>query len=75
MTLKDTNTNALLEKSFECGSGAGMKHIGFYLDGQNLMVRGSKVGMTYTPEAGLRLTASGNGNLETVVNMEIGENK
>ena len=70
--LNDTNTNALFEKSFECGSGAGMKHIGFYLDGLNLTVNGKQVGMSYTQTAGLRLIAESNGNEETAEKKEIG---
>ena len=68
----DTNTNALFEKSFECGSGAGMKHIGFYLDGLNLTVNGKQVGIKCTPEAHLKLIFEGNGNLGTEDNMESG---
>jgi hypothetical protein len=72
MTLKNTNTNALLEKSFACGSGAGMKHIGFYLDGYELMVVGRKGGMNYIPEVHLKMTLRNSGHLEIVENMEIG---
>lgn len=68
----DTNTSALFERSFECGSGAGMKHIGFYLDGQNLMVNGNRVGMNYTPEAHLKLMCGNNGDWEIKANKEIG---
>ena len=72
MTLKNTNTNALLEKSYECGSGAGMKHIGFYLDGLNLTVDGNKDGISSTQKASLKMTSSGSGNWEIVANMETG---
>ena len=67
-----TNTNALFEKLYECGSGAGMKPIGFYLDGQSLTVNGKKVGMSYTPEAHLKLTLEISGLKETAGNMETG---
>lgn len=72
MTLKNTNTSALLEKSYECGSGAGMRHIGFYMDGISLTVDGSKDGTKSTPEVNLRLTLKNNGSLEIEANMETG---
>ena len=72
---KDTNTNALFEKLYECGSEAGMKPIGFFLDGQSLTVNGSKDGMNYTPEAGLKLTSEISGAKATEENMETGGNK
>jgi hypothetical protein len=72
MTLKNTNTNALLERSYECGSGAGMKHIGFYLDGLNLMVDGNKDGISYTQKASLKMMLNDNGKLEIAANMETG---
>lgn len=59
-----TNTSALFEKLYECGSGAGMKPIGFFLDGQSLTVDGKQVGMNYTPEAGLKLTLKTSGEKE-----------
>lgn len=64
--------NVLLEKSYECGAGAGMKHIGFYLDGVNLTVNGNPVGMSYTQTAGLRLIAESSGNEETAEKKETG---
>jgi hypothetical protein len=64
--------DALFEKSYECGSGAGMKHIGFYLDGLNLTVNGKKVGMSCTPEAHLKLMCENNGVEETAAKKEIG---
>jgi hypothetical protein len=72
MTSNDTNTNALLEKSYECGSGAGMKHIGFYLDGLNLMVDGNKDGISNTQKASLKMMLNNNGKLEIAANMETG---
>ena len=72
MTLKNTNTNALLEKSYECGSGAGMKHIGFYLDGLNLTVDGNKDGTSFTQKASLKMMLSDNGKLEIAAIMETG---
>ena len=68
----DTNTNALFERSYECGSGQGMKHIGFYLDGLSLTVNGRQDGTKSTPEAHLKLTLNDNGALETKVIKEIG---
>jgi hypothetical protein len=70
--LKDTNMNALLEKSYECGSEAGMKHIGFYLDGLNLMADGKEGGINCTLKVRWKLMLKNNGNLEIVDNMEIG---
>lgn len=67
-----TSTNVLFEKLYECGSGAGMKPIGFYLDGQSLTVAGKKVGMNYTPEAGLKLTSEISGAKATEESMETG---
>lgn len=72
MTSKDTNTNALLERSYECGSGAGMRHIGFYMDGYEMTVVTRKVGTNYIPEVRLKMTLRSNGNLEIVENMETG---
>lgn len=63
---------ALLERSYECGSGAGMKHIGFYLDGYELMVVGRKVGTTCIPEVHLKMTLRNNGSLEIVEKKETG---
>jgi hypothetical protein len=63
MTLKNTNTIALLERSYECGSGIGMKHIGFYLDGLDLMVDGNKDGIKCTQKVSLRMMSGNNGNL------------
>jgi hypothetical protein len=70
--LKDINMNALLEKSYECGSGAGMKHIGFYQDGQNLTEDGKTDGINCTLKVRWNLTLKNNGSLEIVDNMEIG---
>lgn len=70
--LKDINMNALLEKSYKCESEAGMKHISFYLDGQNLMVSGKVDGINCIRTVSLRLMSGSNGNLEIVDNMEIG---
>ena len=50
-----------------------MKPIGFYLDGQNLMVNGKQVGMNYTPEAGLKLTLKTNGEKGTEGIKETGD--
>lgn len=72
MTLKDTNTNALLELSFKCGSGAGMKHIGFYLDGLDLTVNGKRDGTNSIPVVHLKLMLNNSGSLEIADNMEIG---
>jgi hypothetical protein len=72
MTSNDTNTNALSEKSYECGSGAGMKHINFYLDGLEMTVVGKKDGMPYIQKANLRVTSRNNGGVEIVANMETG---
>ena len=69
---KDTNTNALFEKSYECGTGQGMKHIGFYLDGLALTVNGNPDGMNNTPEAHLKLTLKPSGELEIVEKKESG---
>lgn len=69
---KEKNTNVLSEKSYECGAGAGMKHIGFYMDGVNLTVDGNPVGMSYTPEAGLKLIVKNSGLKETAEKKEIG---
>lgn len=69
---KDTNTNALLEKSYECGSGAGMRHIGFYLDGLALTVNGIKDGMSSTPEVSLKLTLKNSGVVEIEEKKETG---
>ena len=49
-----------------------MKPIGFFLDGQSLMVAGKKVGMNYTPEAGLKLTSEISGAKATEESMETG---
>jgi hypothetical protein len=49
-----------------------MKPIGFYLDGQSLTVNGKKVGMSYTPEAHLKLTLKTSGAKATEENMETG---
>lgn len=65
--------SALFEKLYECGSGAGMKPIGFYLDGQSLMVNGKQVGMSYTPEAHLKLTLKTNGEKGTEGIKETGD--
>ena len=73
MTLKNTNTIALLERSYECGSGIGMKHIGFYLDGLDLMVVGKKDGMPCTQKVSLRMTLEANGNLAIEGQMVIGD--
>lgn len=72
MTMNNTNTNALSERSYECGSGAGMKHIGFYLDGLGLTAVGKKDGMTCTKVVHLKLKLNDNGSLAIVENMEIG---
>jgi hypothetical protein len=72
---KDTNTNALFEKLYECGSEAGMKPIGFFLDGQSLTVNGSKDGMNYTPEVHLKLTLKNSGVVEIEAPQENGNNK
>ena len=50
-----------------------MKPIGFYLDGQNLMVAGKKVGMSYTPEAHLKLTLKTSGEKGTEGTQETGD--
>jgi len=49
-----------------------MKPIGFFLDGQNLTVAGKKVGMSYTPKAGLKLTSEISGAKATEESMETG---
>ena len=49
-----------------------MKPIGFFLDGQSLTVAGKKVGMSYTPEAGLKLTSEISGAKATEESMETG---
>ena len=49
-----------------------MKHIGFYLDGLNLMVDGNKDGISSTQKANLRLTSRNNGKLEIAAIMETG---
>ena len=67
--------SALFEKLYECGSGAGMKPIGFFLDGQSLTVAGKKVGMSYTPEAHLKLTYENNGDEEAKADPANGGNK
>ena len=72
MTSNDTNTNAWSEKLSVCGSGAGMRHIGFYLDGLEMTVDGKKDGMNYTQRVHLKLKLNDNGSLETAVNMETG---
>jgi hypothetical protein len=64
--------SVLFEKLYECGSGAGMKPIGFYLDGLSLTVGGKQVGMSYTPEAHLKLTSKTSGEKGTGENMETG---
>ena len=68
-----TNMSALFEKLYECGSGAGMKPIGFYLDGQSLMVNGKQVGMNYTPEAHLKLILGNSGGSEIAGIRETGD--
>ena len=50
-----------------------MKHIGFYLDGYEMMVVGRRVGTNYIPEVHLKMTLRNNGSLEIVENMEIGD--
>lgn len=50
-----------------------MKHIGFYLDGLNLTVNGRKVGMSYTPEAHLKLTCENSGQKEIAEKKETGD--
>lgn len=50
-----------------------MKPIGFFLDGQSLIVAGKKVGMNYTPKAGLRLTLKTNGEKGTEGIKETGD--
>ena len=52
-----------------------MKPIGFFLDGQSLTVAGKKVGMSYTPEAHLKLTLEISGLKAIEENMETGGNK
>lgn len=69
---KDLNTNALSEKSYECGSGQGMRHIGFYMDGLSLTVGGNPDGTSSTPEAHLKLMLSPSGKLEIVGKKENG---
>jgi hypothetical protein len=69
---KDTNTNALFEKLYECGSGQGMKPIGFFLDGQSLTVNGNRDGTKSTPEVHLKLTLKNNGSLAIEEKKEIG---
>ncbi len=68
----DTNTNVLFERSYECGSGQGMRHIGFYLDGLDLTVSGKQDGTSSTPAAHLKLMSDGSGNLEIVEKKETG---
>ena len=70
---KDTNTNALFEKLYECGSGAGMKPIGFFLDGQILTVNGNRDGTNCTPEVSLKLTLKNSGVLEIEQKKETGD--
>lgn len=70
--LNATNTNALSERSSECGSGQGMRPIGFYLDGLNLTVSGNPDGMNCTPEAHLKLMLKPSGKLEIVGKKENG---
>jgi hypothetical protein len=72
MTSNNTNTNALSEKSYGCESEAGMRHIGFYLDGLGLTAVGKKAGMTCIKVVHLKLKLNDNGSLEIVENMEIG---
>lgn len=50
-----------------------MKPIGFFLDGQSLTVAGKKVGMNYTPEAGLKLTSEISGVKATEEIKETGD--
>ena len=49
-----------------------MKHIGFYLDGLNLMVDGNKDGISNTQKASLKMMLNNNGKLEIAANMETG---
>ncbi len=49
-----------------------MKHIGFYLDGLNLMEDGKVGGINCTLKVRWNLTLKNNGSLEIVDNMEIG---
>ena len=49
-----------------------MKHIGFYLDGLNLMVDGNKDGISYTQKASLKMMLNDNGKLEIAAKMETG---
>lgn len=71
--LKNINTNALFERSYECGAGAGMKHIGFYLDGLGLTAIGSGAGMSSTQKASLNRTLENNGASQTGAAMVIGD--
>jgi len=72
MTSNDTNTNALLEKSYECESEVGMRHISFWLVGFDLMEVGPRVGTSCILEVRSSPTLKNSGSLATAVNMETG---
>ena len=72
MTLSNTNTDALSEKLSACESEVGMRHISFWLVGFDLTVVGRKVGTSSILEVRSNRILNNNGNLETAVNMETG---
>ena len=72
MTLKNTNTNVWSEKSSECESEIGMRHISFWLVGFDLTVVGQRVGTSSIRVVRLNRILNNNGNLEIAANMETG---
>jgi hypothetical protein len=72
MTLKNTNTDVLLERSSRCESETGMRHISFWLVGFDLTVVGQKVGMSSIRVVRSSRILNNNGNLEIAVNTETG---
>ena len=72
MTLKNTNTDVLLERSSRCESETGMRHISFWLVGFDLTVVGQKVGTSSIRVVRSSRILNNNGNLEIAVNTETG---
>jgi len=72
MKLNNTNTDALSEKLSACESEIGMRHISFWLVGFDLTVVGQRVGTSSILEVRSNRILNNNGNLETAVNMETG---
>ena len=72
MTLKNTNTDVLLERSSRCESETGMRHISFWLVGFDLTVVGKKVGTSSIRVVRSNRILNNNGNLEIAEKTETG---